>query len=205
MSAQGGRGVRVNAGRPKRPASDAWRIRMFLDLVADHEYLMEALPAPAEVQLPLPMGGDPHYVPRIVRAASIRKFVEAPQDQVYLTKVFDSLESLLEMDARQELALKSARDGLANFPNRTVATFHYGDEPPRTAHDVVDDLLNGRFVHADFTKYQWSNVHRRFGPSAESLLTWLAAAERMVLRTKLSIEEWRDEGALTLTEEPPSS
>ena len=171
---------------------------MFLDLVADHEALMDHLPVKPGVTLPLASTLDGDYVARIVRAASIRKFVMLKRDQMYLSRIFEALEAVVPQSAERDDALSKARVAFESLGSGEDVQFHYGDEPPRTVGDVVDDLLNGRFAHSDFTKYQYSNVHRRLGPAVQSLLFWLHAAETVVLKTKASIVEWQRDGTISL-------
>lgn len=194
---------RVNDGQPRKPPTPATQLRMFLDLVADHKALMEALPAAPEVRYPQPPE-DPLYIARIVRAASIRKFVELTREPVYLPTIFKKLESLLPNTPTYATPLDEARTAFTDFQTKSAVKFGYGDDPHRTVHDVVDDLLNGRFAHADYTKYLYSNVHRRLGPAAPGLMHWLAGAERLVLKTAMSVDEWATDGSLQLeTGTPP--
>ncbi|MFD6094590.1 hypothetical protein ACFWGN_20960 [Oerskovia sp. NPDC060338] len=196
---------RVNDGKPRKPPTPAALLRMFMDLVNDHQVLMDALPAES-VSVTYPARGtDPHYIARIVRSASIRKFVDLPTDQVYLTKIFEALDELLPPNPDIQLALLNARTTFERFQKSSWASFKYGSEPARNVHDVVDDLLYGRFAHSDYTKYLYSNVHRRFGTAEQSLMSWLHDSETLVLMTRLSIQEWTEDGTLTLDDSAPKA
>ena len=168
---------------------------MFLELVADHHTLKQALP----------LGGEPGaatehadvlQVRRVVRAASIRKFVNNKSDLVYLPTMFDALQELLPGLPAHEDALAAARAAFATFEARNAVIYHYGNEPGRNAHDIVDDLLNGRMLHSDYAKYQWSRVHTMAGTSKRALADWLRGAEDLVRITEASLLQWIDDGSL---------
>ena len=187
---------------PKRPPTDSDRLRMFVSLAGEHAEFATLLSTSLTVSMTEPEvikeRGD--HRRRQLRAASARKFVLMKTDQVYLPKVFDSAASCVVGEAtRMSDHIEGLRSRLKGLQEQSIFEYAIGYHDPVTDIDVVDDVVNGRILHADYTKWWRTEQRQTSGIEGVSLLFWMTAAEEIVSATRGMIVTGIEKGAIRLS------
>lgn len=166
------------AKRAPTRLDDATRLELFCSLVAEYDVLAEALPVD---QSSFQIGGFASRDPkdrwhRLLRAFALRKFV-ATKDQVYVGTVLESLNAVLPDDV-PPADLEGFRPDLLRAL-RGAAEFVQRDGSSVGAHDVVQDVLYGVYLHGDHERWIRSKARDPF-QEEHALWTWTGTVESII-------------------------
>jgi len=140
------------------------------------------------------------YLRRQLRAASVRKFVLTKTDHVYLPKVFDSAVSCVSEGApRMARYIEGLRKHHDDIQDDSIFEYSIGYNEPVTDSDMIDDLVNGRVLHADYGKWWRTEQRKTSGMESVSLLFWISSAEQIIADTRDVIVQGAEKGYLTIS------
>ncbi|MFW2513877.1 hypothetical protein ACNI3K_08885 [Demequina sp. SO4-13] len=173
----------------RRPPNDVEHVRLFLESVAEYRELAEAFPLPAtEETIPAPAHDHARKWARVVRAASLRKFVLGEGDNVYLPRVVGAAHRL----AKSHIVLPR-QDQMRDSLSTGLAMRYYGLE--RSPDDVLDDFLNGTLLHTDYGRRARQTGVKGFEIES-SLHEWTSAAEQVLTTIHRMVAQAVVEGRL---------
>lgn len=183
---------------PRRAQSDAERIKIFLSLANQFLELCDEFPEPAEG---LVLGStetqrkpSDHWH-RVLRLASIRKFVITKNENVYIPTVLDSCIALIPRE--QAAYAEHGKTLLRDLQARSILNVNFGIAE-RTIPELVEDYLNGVVLHSDAEKWHRHQVEK--SAIEVVLYFWINEMERYVRQAYLTVRTWVDEGHLQLGE-----
>jgi hypothetical protein len=176
------------------PPSDFARLLLFCELVDEYDDLASALPlTQGDFELiPFAFERAPDHWPRVVRAMALRKFVFTRSDHVYVPTVLDAVVRCLA-DATLSPNVETHRERFRALA-RTIQ-IDEGSGTPRTAPEIIEDLIYGGLLHGDFDRHERVKL-RPFITHDVSLWFFVTDAEAMLRSTRSAIRDGIDKGLL---------
>jgi hypothetical protein len=172
----------------------AWaRLEMFCALVDDYDELAQEFPVGTDFAFDRAQRPPSDKWNRIVRAMTLRKFVLAKTDQVYVSKVLSAVNECSSHEQTPEIV-----SAFAHSLNLIGERGRFVDRPGHPgfgASQLVEDLIYGGLLHGDYEK--WNAVHRRGDLMTEGpLFQFVSDAEHLVRRLRSAIRAGIEEGVI---------